>query len=215
VTNLTSTSASIASANLGNAQVTGASIASANVGALRFIGASSGYVEFVAQTSAGSVTYTWPNADGVSGYVLRTDGSGVLSWVAQSGGSGGDVTGPASSTDNAVARFDLTTGKIIQNSQVIVDDSGTVTGVAALAAVTASITSANAATFRLIGASTGYVGLVAASTAGSTTYTMPSADGSSGQFLKTNGSGVLSWDSATGSGINKGQGIIFAMVFGR
>jgi uncharacterized protein YjbI with pentapeptide repeats len=147
VTNLTSTSASIASANLGNAQITSGSIASANVATLRFTGASSGYVGFVAQTSAGSVTYTWPNADGVSGYVLRTNGSGTLSWVAQSGGGGGgDVTGPASSTDNAVARFDLTTGKIIQNSQVIVDDSGTVTGVASLAATTVSATSANLGT---------------------------------------------------------------------
>jgi hypothetical protein len=36
------------------------------------------------------------------------------------------VVGPASATDNAVARFDLTTGKIIQNSAVIVDDTGNV-----------------------------------------------------------------------------------------
>ena len=46
---------------------------------------------------------------------------------ATGGGGGGDVTGPASSTDNAVARFDLTTGKIIQNSGVIINDSGEVT----------------------------------------------------------------------------------------
>lgn len=39
----------------------------------------------------------------------------------------GDVTGPASSTDNAVARFDGTGGKTIQNSSFIVDDSGHVT----------------------------------------------------------------------------------------
>lgn len=41
----------------------------------------------------------------------------------------GDVTGPASSTDNAVARFDGTTGKIIQDSAVtIADTSGDITG---------------------------------------------------------------------------------------
>lgn len=41
----------------------------------------------------------------------------------------GDVTGPASSTDNAVARFDSTTGKIIQNSAVtIADTTGDITG---------------------------------------------------------------------------------------
>ena len=38
-----------------------------------------------------------------------------------------DVFGPASSTDNAVVRFDGTTGKRIQNSTVIVDDSGNMT----------------------------------------------------------------------------------------
>jgi hypothetical protein len=40
----------------------------------------------------------------------------------------GDVVGPASSTDNAVARFDGTTGKIIQNSAVtIADTTGDIT----------------------------------------------------------------------------------------
>lgn len=46
---------------------------------------------------------------------------------ASGGGGGGDVTGPGSSTDNAVARFDSTTGKIIQNSGVVINDSGEVT----------------------------------------------------------------------------------------
>ena len=39
------------------------------------------------------------------------------------------VVGPASSTDNAVARFDGTTGKLIQNSGVIISDTNIVTGV--------------------------------------------------------------------------------------
>jgi hypothetical protein len=47
---------------------------------------------------------------------------------------GGDVVGPASATDNAVARFDTTTGKLIQNSGVIIDDSNNVTGVNTLTA---------------------------------------------------------------------------------
>lgn len=43
------------------------------------------------------------------------------------GGTGtGDVTGPASSTDNAIARYDGTTGKIIQNSKAILQDSGSI-----------------------------------------------------------------------------------------
>ncbi len=34
------------------------------------------------------------------------------------------ITGPASATDNAIARFDGTTGKLVQNSGVVIDDSG-------------------------------------------------------------------------------------------
>jgi hypothetical protein len=41
---------------------------------------------------------------------------------------GGDVVGPASATDNAIARFDLTTGKLIQNSVVTVSDTGAIAG---------------------------------------------------------------------------------------
>ena len=55
-----------------------------------------------------TVSGTWPNQ------TINATGSG-------------DVAGPASSTDNAVARFDSTTGKIIQNSGVVINDSGEVT----------------------------------------------------------------------------------------
>jgi sugar lactone lactonase YvrE len=46
----------------------------------------------------------------------------------------GDVVGPASATDNAIARYDTTTGKLIQNSLVLIGDTGSVTGVNALTA---------------------------------------------------------------------------------
>lgn len=36
----------------------------------------------------------------------------------------GYVVGPASATDNAIARFDTATGKLIQNSSVTIDDNG-------------------------------------------------------------------------------------------
>lgn len=49
---------------------------------------------------------------------------------------GGDVVGPSSATDNAVARFDTTTGKLLQNSVVLVGDTGVVTGVTELTAST-------------------------------------------------------------------------------
>lgn len=46
------------------------------------------------------------------------------------GTTSGDVYGPASSTDNAIARFDGTTGKVIQNSGITIADgaSGTLSG---------------------------------------------------------------------------------------
>lgn len=52
-------------------------------------------------------------------------------------GSGGDVTGPASATNSAVALFDGTTGKLLQNSLVIVD---TFDGSFNVPAATASVT---------------------------------------------------------------------------
>ena len=41
-----------------------------------------------------------------------------------SAGSSGDVMGPTASTDNAIVRFDGTTGKLVQNSVVTIDDTG-------------------------------------------------------------------------------------------
>lgn len=41
----------------------------------------------------------------------------------------GDVSGPASSTNNAIARFDGTTGKLLQDSGVIIDDTDNVSGI--------------------------------------------------------------------------------------
>lgn len=59
----------------------------------------------------------------------------LINYSGQSGGSGsgsGDVVGPGSATDNAVARFDLTTGKLIQDSGVIIDDNNNVSGIASI-----------------------------------------------------------------------------------
>lgn len=52
-------------------------------------------------------------------------------------------------------------------------------------------------TLRLSGSTSGYVGFAPAAEAGSVTYTLPSVDGTTGQALVTDGSGVLSW-GATG-----------------
>ena len=44
----------------------------------------------------------------------------------------GDVTGPAGATDDAIARYDGATGKLIQNSTVLIDDSGNITATGSL-----------------------------------------------------------------------------------
>ena len=49
---------------------------------------------------------------------------GDMSWQAN---AGGDVVGPGSSTDDALAKFDSTTGKIIQNSTATLTDAGVLT----------------------------------------------------------------------------------------
>lgn len=56
------------------------------------------------------------------------DSSGAI----LSGGGSGDVEGPAIATDECFARFDLTTGKLIQNSIICATDTGIVTGITQL-----------------------------------------------------------------------------------
>ena len=58
--------------------------------------------------------------------------------------AGGDVVGPASATDNAIPRYDLATGKLIQNSGVTIDDSNNMTLPGDLTMSGASIFDANA-----------------------------------------------------------------------
>ena len=54
--------------------------------------------------------------------------------------NGAGVSGPASSTDNAVARWDGTTGTVVQNSGVTIDDSNNTT----VATILGTTTSGNA-----------------------------------------------------------------------
>lgn len=43
------------------------------------------------------------------------------------GGGTGDVVGPTGATNNAIARFDTTTGKLLKNSSVTISDTGAIT----------------------------------------------------------------------------------------
>lgn len=79
-------------------------------------------------TSVNKVALTAP-ATGAT--ITATDGTTTtLSGGTHSGTNTGDqnisnlVTGPASATDNAIARYNGTTGKLVQNSSVYVSDTG-------------------------------------------------------------------------------------------
>jgi hypothetical protein len=66
------------------------------------------------------------------GKLYYKNNAGTVTLLASTSGASGDVVGPASATDNALARFDLTTGKLIQNSVGILSDAGILTGLTGL-----------------------------------------------------------------------------------
>ncbi len=82
----------------------------------------SGSGSVTATIAAGAVDIAMLSATGTpsSSTYLRGDNT----WATVSGS--GDVVGPGSATDNAVVRFDSTTGKLVQNSAVTIDDSGNI-----------------------------------------------------------------------------------------
>jgi len=77
-----------------------------------------GWTQLAVTPVAGTIP---SNSEAIVLHFLRTGDKGA------DGAGVGDVVGPASATDNALARFDLTTGKLLQNSGVTADDSGNVT----------------------------------------------------------------------------------------
>jgi hypothetical protein len=58
-------------------------------------------------------------------------------------------------------------------------------------------------TIRLNGQTSGYVELEAPATAGSNTLVLPTNNGTSGQYLQTNGSGALSWQTVADTNTNQ------------
>jgi len=60
----------------------------------------------------------------LDGKLYYKNSSNVVTLLAAASGASGDVVGPASATDTAVALFDGTTGKLIKNSPVTIGTTG-------------------------------------------------------------------------------------------
>lgn len=136
-------------------------------------------------TAAATVTITYNNSAGggttrqIAKVTLNPNDTWTLDGTFVSTGalkSSGGVSGPASSTDNAIARFDGTSGAIIQNSSASVDDNGAATFVGT---VNVSGTSSGPADLRLYEDTdngTNYVAVTAPSTlAANRTINLPDA----------------------------------------
>ena len=170
----------------------------------------SNYVGFKSPTNVGAnKIYTLPSTDGTNGHFLKTDGTGGLSWSAASGGGNLDdltdvtITTPANT-------------QILQYNNGIWSNQNQSTFAAAspgeIGATTPDV--GNFTDLKVKSASStvkelqlhdqdnsNYVGFKAPTTVSTNkVYVLPSADGTNGQVLSTNGTATLSWVTAGGGG---------------
>lgn len=144
------------------------------------------------------------SADGTTPVTLWADPTTHRLLVDIPSGAG-DVTGPASSTDNAIVRFDGTTGKLLQNSGVLISDTNNITGVGSLTATTLTDGTASLSGGALTGLTTAltvaqggsgrashtaYAVLVGGTTTTAAQQSIASV-GTAGQVLTSNGAGAL------------------------
>jgi hypothetical protein len=179
-------------------------VASTTSGVLKlYNSASANSVTVASGNNTASWTMTLPPDDGSSGQYLQTDGSGNTSWATV---TAGDVVGPASATDNAVVRFDGTTGKLVQNSAVtIADTTGDITAGKynglTVSTTTGTLSIANGKTLAVDNSVT-FVGTDSSNVNFGTGGTIAYTGGTLAQFASTTSSqlaGVISDETGTGS----------------
>lgn len=213
----------LAANGTGAINIKNSSLSGSNIPLNFYNGDNTHFVGFKAGTLTTDTTWIWPIADGTNGQFIKTNGAGQLSFAA--GGTvtsitagsnltGGTITGsgtialsstPSGLTSLGVADLSLTAGFITGTNGI------TIAGVTSSSPVVLSPNSSFVAlidfggtvatTLRFYNAAqTHFVGLkTTTGLATDTTFTLPIADGSNGQFIKTDGSGQLSF-AAGGSG---------------
>ncbi|MFN8361135.1 MAG: hypothetical protein U0264_14570 [Candidatus Kapaibacterium sp.] len=137
---------------------------------------------------------------GTSGQLLQSNGAGQPTWVSVSNIVKAN-NGVSLSTDTVQLGGALTKATTITGGAFDLSFQKSGTGNVNL---TNSNNTANQLRFYEPSSSgSNFTAFQAPAQAGDVTYTLPNADGSAGQILSTNGSGVLSWASAglTGSGV--------------
>lgn len=158
--------------------------AASSTGIVNLKGTTSGTVSLSVADAAGTWTMKLPTSAGTSGYVLQTDGTGVTSWVAQSGGGGT----PGGST-----------------TQIQYNNAGAFGGSAAFTfngttTVGLGVASTTTGIFNLYNSSSANaLSLKSGNNASAWSLTFPTSAGSSGQVLSTDGSGNTSWVAVTAS----------------
>ena len=106
----------------------------------------------------------------------------------------GDVTGPGSSTDNALAKYDSTTGKIIQNSNATLSDAGVLT----VANVAATINTAAQPTITSLGTIASLVATTADINAGTFDGIVGGTTPADGSFTTLSSSGAATLTNIDG-----------------
>jgi len=156
-----------------------------------------GAIEESIKITAGGIRffdeYTFPGSDGSANQILRSNGSGTLSFGDQQQLENRDQE----LVGTRVIELSGNTLNINESDDLVMSfEEGAVT--------IGSGGSQGAGELRFQEETTNgtnYVGLRAPTSLSSDLcYTLPSADGTSGQVLQTNGSGVMSWATASGSG---------------
>jgi len=151
-------------------------------------------VTVYAPTLAAGYTLRLPINDGGSGEFLQTDGSGVLSWAAASGGSGSSQISIGISIASGTSGSVLFVGNGVaqDNANFFYDDAND-------RLITANSRVNNSLQFKdALSGGTNLITIYGPSLAAGYTLRLPVDDGTASQFLQTDGNGILSWATAAG-----------------